>query len=420
MAKIKLKDGTEIDSEKVYDYSGGADDFEENFKDNQKWWSESPDEAHSSQERNVGALDKETGGKSRYTPSTGSWELSDGRRSTKNGIEGNSYLSPYFDRKKTEGYKRSEDAREKYFSNTFSYDPEKDEQYRRYKERYIEGGQMASDDAIARSAMRTGGMASSYATTAGALAYRDYMKGLEDKIPELSALAYQKWEDEQARLREEAEYGEDMTEREYSDWAAGRSAYLDKKNSEEAQRQAEQDSIDSYNSKLLKYEIAIDKARSEGFGALSDEEREAIYSFGGHYDPEWNEIVDASGNAYSAGINKKSAAADSRISAILYKAQNSKNGAASLSVSELTDLMDSGYSVSGNSIVAPQSTDNGTAGSGRNRMDNVGILSGMIDAVTGKAGKEAQLKAIEDYFESEHIPNDERSKYFNMFVNMFS
>ena len=29
MARIRLKDGTEIDSEKVYDYSKGADDFEE-------------------------------------------------------------------------------------------------------------------------------------------------------------------------------------------------------------------------------------------------------------------------------------------------------------------------------------------------------------------------------------------------------
>ena len=89
-------------------------------------------------------------------------------------------------------------------------------------------------------------------------------------------------------------------------------------------------------------------------------------------------------------------------------------------MSELTDLMDSGYSVSGNSIVAPQSTDNDTAGSGRNKMANIDILSGMREAATGKAGKEAQLEAIEDYFASAHIPNDERSKYFNMFVNMYS
>ena len=268
MARIRLKDGTEIDSEKVYDYSKGADDFEENFKDNQKWWSESPEEAHSAQEKNVGALDKETGGKSTYTPSTGVWNLSDGRKSDANGISGNSYLSPYFDRKKTEGYKRSREAREKYFDNEFSYDPEKDELYRQYKERYIEGGQNAADDAIARSAMRTGGMASSYATTAGALAYQDYMKGLNDKIPELSELAYQKWEDKQARLREEAEYGENMTEDEYSDWAMGRSAYLDKRDSD------------------LAYRIAMNKAQTNGFDSLSDSEREAIYSSGGYYDPK--------------------------------------------------------------------------------------------------------------------------------------
>ena len=447
MARIRLKDGTEIDSEKVYDYSKGADDFEENFKDNQKWWSESPEEAHSAQEKNVGALDKETGGKSTYTPSTGVWNLSDGRKSDANGISGNSYLSPYFDRKKTEGYKRSREAREKYFDNEFSYDPEKDELYRQYKERYIEGGQNAADDAIARSAMRTGGMASSYATTAGALAYQDYMKGLNDKIPELSELAYQKWEDKQARLREEAEYGENMTEDEYSDWAMGRSAYLDKRDSD------------------LAYRIAMNKAQTNGFDSLSDSEREAIYSSGGYYDPKRDEIIDENGINYETGIKPKiineaaeiaaDKSADSRIAAILLKAKNAKNGVGSLSVSELTDLIDAGYDVDGLNITAPSSSgrkSTGKSSGGRssysgnpggyttpsteqstgqtetrqaepakfNGMSENEVIQGIAQAYVGQGTtQEEKMKYVEEYLDSVGIPAYLRNSYINKFVAMY-
>lgn len=447
MARIRLKDGTEIDSEKVYDYSKGADDFEENFKNNQKWWSESPEEAHSAQEKNVGALDKETGEKSTYTPSTGVWNLSDGRKSDANGISGNSYLSPYFDRKKTEGYKRSQEAREKYFDNEFSYDPEKDELYRQYKERYIEGGQNAADDAIARSAMRTGGMASSYATTAGALAYQDYMKGLNDKIPELSELAYQKWEDKQARLRDEAEYGENMTEDEYSDWAMGRSAYLDKRDSD------------------LAYRIAMNKAQTNGFDSLSDSEREAIYSSGGYYDPKRDEIIDENGINYETGIRPKiineaaeiaaDKSADSRIAAILLKAKNAKNGVGSLSVSELTDLIDAGYDVDGLNITAPSSSgrkSTGKSSGGRssysgnsggyttpsteqstgqtetrlaepakfNGMSENEVIQGIAQAYVGQGTtQEEKMKYVEEYLDSVGIPAYLRNSYINKFVAMY-
>lgn len=447
MARIRLKDGTEIDSEKVYDYSKGADDFEENFKNNQKWWSESPEEAHSAQKKNVGALDKETGGKSTYTPSTGVWNLSDGRKSDANGISGNSFLSPYFDRKKTEGYKRSQEAREKYFDNEFSYDPEKDELYRQYKERYIEGGQNAADDAIARSAMRTGGMASSYATTAGALAYQDYMKGLNDKIPELSELAYQKWEDKQARLRDEAEYGENMTEDEYSDWAMGRSAYLDKRDSD------------------LAYRIAMNKAQTNGFDSLSDSEREAIYSSGGYYDPKRDEIIDENGINYETGIRPKiineaaeiaaDKSADSRIAAILLKAKNAKNGVGSLSVSELTDLIDAGYDVDGLNITAPSSSgrkSTGKSSGGRssysgnpgryttpsteqstgqtetrqaepakfNGMSENEVIQGIAQAYVGQGTtQEEKMKYVEEYLDSVGIPAYLRNSYINKFVAMY-
>lgn len=356
MSKIKLKGGTIIDDEQEYDYSAGIQDFDDNFKNNQKWWSENPESAHSAQEKNVGALDRETGGKSTYTPLSGSWSLSDGRVSDANGIRGNSYLSPYFDRKKTEGYKISEEAREKRQNNVFSYDPDKDDLYNMYKKKYMEAGRFASDDAIAKSAARTGGLASSYATTAGALAYQDYASALSDKIPELSQLAYQKWQDEQARLLEEEEYGREKTEEEYSDWYSGRNTYLDLKEKENAQNEAAKAQITAAEDEYLSYLIAMNKAQSEGYESLSDEERKLLYMYGAYYDPSRNQVIDAAGINYDSGIRKvreNQSQDNSDISAILFKAANSEKGALSLTTNELSKLVKAGYILDGDKIRAP-------------------------------------------------------------------
>lgn len=344
----------EKDEEKKYDYSKSVSDFDKNFKENQDYWASDREKAHERQTKNVAALDKVTGGVSRYDPTTGVWDLSDGRKSTEIGVTGNSYLSPYFDRTQTDGYKKRENARERYFSNTFSYDPEKDELYQAYKQKYILGAQKASDDAIARSALRTGGMAGSYATTAGALAYQDQMNALTDKIPELSQIAYQKWEDEQARLYRQAEAYNDDIEDEYSDWARGRSAYLENKENAQNAEALKKANEESENAAFIKYSVAMNKAQAEGFSALSDSEREAIYSMGAYYNPTTDEITGYDGQNYELGIRAKKDESDqNRIAAILFKANNAKTGASSLSVSELSELMDAGYSVSGGVIKSP-------------------------------------------------------------------
>lgn len=78
----------------------------------------------------------------------------------------------------------------------FSYDYTTDPLYQQYQKEYTRLGQRAMDDTLAKISARTGGLASSYAASAGNQAYGNYMQQLSDKIPELEQYAYGKYNDE--------------------------------------------------------------------------------------------------------------------------------------------------------------------------------------------------------------------------------
>lgn len=78
----------------------------------------------------------------------------------------------------------------------FSYDLNGDALYQQYKDRYIQGGQMAMMDTLGQAAALTGGYGSSYAQSAGQQAYQSYLQGLNDKIPELYQLALERYDRE--------------------------------------------------------------------------------------------------------------------------------------------------------------------------------------------------------------------------------
>ena len=83
----------------------------------------------------------------------------------------------------------------------FSYNPENDPLYQNYKDQYTRLGKNAMEDTIGQISARTGGLASSYAGTAGQQTYNSYMQALTDKIPELQQLAYSMYMDEGERQR---------------------------------------------------------------------------------------------------------------------------------------------------------------------------------------------------------------------------
>ena len=78
----------------------------------------------------------------------------------------------------------------------FSYDFNADPLYNQYKDRYQDQGKMAMMDTQAESAALSGGYGNSYGVTAGSLAYQNYLKGLNDIIPDLHDSAYNKYSQE--------------------------------------------------------------------------------------------------------------------------------------------------------------------------------------------------------------------------------
>ena len=81
----------------------------------------------------------------------------------------------------------------------FTYDPNTDPLYGQYRDSYTREGSRAMQDTLGEVAAQTGGLASSYAASAGAQANQNYMAKLADKIPELSQLAYSMYNDDYNR-----------------------------------------------------------------------------------------------------------------------------------------------------------------------------------------------------------------------------
>lgn len=85
----------------------------------------------------------------------------------------------------------------------FSYNKDTDELYQQYKESYTRGGQRAMQDVLAQISARTGGLASSYGTSASQQTYNNYMAALADKVPELYQMRYNMYLDEINMQRED-------------------------------------------------------------------------------------------------------------------------------------------------------------------------------------------------------------------------
>lgn len=84
----------------------------------------------------------------------------------------------------------------------FSYDFSQDPLYMQYAQQYQQGGKMAMQDAMANAAALTGGYGNSYAQQVGQQTYQGFMEDLYNQLPELRNAAYQMYEAEGNRLRD--------------------------------------------------------------------------------------------------------------------------------------------------------------------------------------------------------------------------
>lgn len=82
----------------------------------------------------------------------------------------------------------------------FSYDLNGDALYQQYKDKYIQQGKMAMQDTMGQAAAMTGGYGNSYAASVGNQAYQAQLNNLNDIIPELYQMAYDKYNQEGQEL----------------------------------------------------------------------------------------------------------------------------------------------------------------------------------------------------------------------------
>lgn len=75
----------------------------------------------------------------------------------------------------------------------FKYDLDADALYQQYKNRFIDQGRLAMEDTMGQAAAMTGGYGNSYAQSVGQQAYNAQLDKLNDVIPDLYELAYNRY-----------------------------------------------------------------------------------------------------------------------------------------------------------------------------------------------------------------------------------
>lgn len=101
----------------------------------------------------------------------------------------------------------------------FNYDFNGDPLYQLYKDQYVQGGQTAMQDTMAQAAALTGGYGNSYASAVGNQAYQQYLKGLNDVIPELQQAAYNRYLNEGQEMADRLNMFMTLDNNEYNRWS---------------------------------------------------------------------------------------------------------------------------------------------------------------------------------------------------------
>ena len=90
--------------------------------------------------------------------------------------------------------------------------------YQQYKQQAVENGRLAMMDTMGQAAALNGGYGSSYGQAVGQQAYNEYLRGLNDVVPELYNAAYQRYSDEGDRLYQQYQMLRDQENQDYSRW----------------------------------------------------------------------------------------------------------------------------------------------------------------------------------------------------------
>ena len=112
----------------------------------------------------------------------------------------------------------------------FSYDLNGDALYQQYKDKYIQQGKMAMQDTMGQAAAMTGGYGNSYAASVGNQAYQAQLNNLNDIVPELYQMAYDKYLQEGQDLYNQYGMLSDDRNTEYGMWSDEYNRLLEDRN----------------------------------------------------------------------------------------------------------------------------------------------------------------------------------------------
>jgi peptidoglycan hydrolase-like protein with peptidoglycan-binding domain len=185
--------------------------------------------------------------------------------------EANSYLSKYQDR------------------DPFSYDFNSDALYNQYKDQYIQQGRMAMMDTMGQAAAMTGGYGNSYAQTVGQQAYNQQLGQLNEIMPELYGMAYDRYNQEGQDLLNMYSLYMDKENKERNDYQTELGnwySYLDVLRND-AERKSEESYNRWYDSETMRH-----NEWQDNYNTWYDEYATAANEADDLYAREYNEWVD--------------------------------------------------------------------------------------------------------------------------------
>lgn len=100
----------------------------------------------------------------------------------------------------------------------FTYDVNADALYNQYKDQYVSLGKLAMQDTMGQAAAMTGGYGNSYAASVGNQAYQSYLSQLNQVVPELYGMAYDRYRQEGQDLLNQYNMLGDMRDAEYNQY----------------------------------------------------------------------------------------------------------------------------------------------------------------------------------------------------------
>ena len=189
----------------------------------------------------------------------------------------------------------------------FSYDLNGDALYQQYKDKYINQGRLAMADTIGQASAMTGGYGNSYAVTAGSQAYQSHLQNLNDIVPQLYQMAYDRYNQEGQDLMNQYSLAKDMYNTKYGehrDSVADYNTNLDRLyNTYTDQRNFEYGSWDADRNYYL---TAYDNAYKRDYGAHTDEQNMLYKQYRDRVaDDQWEKSYNLSASSQSSKTPSK-------------------------------------------------------------------------------------------------------------------